>query len=92
MRMRALSLAALLIASWPIGLFAADQDGRYTIYGRGNDSCGEFARNFEMNAAGKPSGLFSDLGFVDGYLTAINELTDATYSITGRSDASGRDR
>jgi hypothetical protein len=58
MRMRALSVATLLIALWPIGLFAADQDKRCTHYGRGNDSCGKLARNFEMDAAGKPSGLF----------------------------------
>ena len=97
MRTRFLSFATILVVLGPVGLFAADRDGKYVIYGRGNNSCANFAGNIEKNAAGgsDPSTVatfYSELAFVDGYLTAINDLTDDTYAIDGNQDASGRDR
>lgn len=62
---------------------AVDVDGRALIYSVGTESCGHF------NAERKAGRDNPYLGWLGGYLSAINRVTPETYDIRGGTDMDG---
>ncbi|MFQ5783980.1 MAG: peptidoglycan-binding protein [Alphaproteobacteria bacterium] len=71
----AVVLLALLIA--PLAARAADGDGRFAIKGAGGARCEAFVA--ARKARGEPYAAFR--GWLNGYLTAFNQLSPETYDI-----------
>lgn len=72
---RHLWLVAGLAACWPA--LGADQDGRFAIKGAGFASCDDF-----LAARSQRSERFYQFGgWINGYLTALNELSEATFDL-----------
>lgn len=64
------SMAALLLA--PQIASGADADGQFAVKGAGSLTCTELTAVIEK----EPQNTFLLAGWMDGYLTAINQLTD----------------
>ncbi len=73
-------LGALMAAPaflWPTAAPAADAEGRFALKGGGAAPCSAFLR--ARQEAGMERQLFE--GFVDGYVTAANQLTPDTFDL-----------
>jgi hypothetical protein len=67
----------LAAVATPVAL-ASDEQGRYAIKGFGQTPCSQFT---EAREERKPGYLVMG-GWVEGYLTALNEVTPATFDLT----------
>ncbi|MEQ8233390.1 MAG: peptidoglycan-binding domain-containing protein [Gammaproteobacteria bacterium] len=68
-------LLAMLTIAVSITAHAADGDGRFMVKGGGRASCAEFLAAHEA----RDDALVSLAGWVDGYLTHVNEATPETF-------------
>jgi len=75
MHCRTRLLAAFLLLACATATSAADGEGRFMVKGGGRTSCAAFIAAHE--ARGKE--LVSLAGWVDGYLTHVNEATPETF-------------
>ena len=64
-------------AAGPSALWAVDTDGNFVIRGAGQANCTEFVRHRREGG----DAYVSIAGWVDGYLTANNELRERTFSV-----------
>lgn len=72
-------LAALLLSlSWVPPLSAADQAGRFVLKGAANAGCNDYLKAYED----KPGGFLLYLGWLGGYITALNQYRNNTYDLT----------
>jgi hypothetical protein len=70
--------ASVILALVSTGSGAADKDGRFAIRGPGLMTCGEYVQAREAR-----SPLYHQFGgWLDGYLTGVNQYRAATYDIT----------
>lgn len=70
-------LAVLTVLAAP-GVWAADQHGLFSIRGAGLLTCGTFVAERE-----KASEAYMMMGgWLDGYITGVNELAESTFDIT----------
>ena len=69
------AVCALLVCSSPA--VAADPQGQFAIKGGGQQSCGTFLTAWEERSS--DLGLYA--GWIDGYLTGLNQFTDSTYDL-----------
>lgn len=74
-QMTALALSCLLT---PLTLAAADKEGNFAVEGAGLASC----ENFVAERAKKSNVYWMFGGWLDGYVTAINQFAPDTYDIT----------
>lgn len=70
-------LLATLALGWPTAAAAADAEGRFALKGGGAAPCSAFLR--ARQEPGVERHLFE--GFVDGYITAANQLTPDTFDL-----------
>jgi hypothetical protein len=76
--MRALAAVTLVLLSTAVPTLAADADGRFSIRGQGLLTCEHYVRAREAKSA-----LYHQFGgWIDGYLTGVNQYRGATYDIT----------
>lgn len=66
-----------LVALSPSVLQAADRDGHYVVKGAGTASCADYADAYDDKAGD----FLLYLGWLGGYLTAVNEYRAETYDI-----------
>ena len=79
MRKTALGLAvALAAAGGAGGSQAADEQGSFAIKGAGAETCRDFIAARERSPAAQA--VF--LGWMEGYLTSVNELTPGSYDVS----------
>lgn len=60
-------------------VYGADEHGRYWIYGVGKHSCATFTREIKGNRLS----YVAYKGWVSGYLTSSNRLSEETYNLLG---------
>jgi hypothetical protein len=70
--------AALLLLALPVPALAADPDGNFAVDGIGAETCQHFVAEREKNS----NYYFMYGGWLDGYLTAINQYTSETFDLT----------
>ena len=75
--MRLGALAALLLTA-AIPAMAADEEGNFAIDGAGTVACERFIEAYD----GKTRDFFVFAGWIDGYVTAMNQQQEATYDLT----------
>ena len=78
-------LAIALVLSAPV--FATDSIGRFVTLGFGTKSCGVVVEAYPKNGLGK----LNHGVWVEGYLTAINELLYHDVNVAQGTDPSARD-
>lgn len=72
--MRKFTLILLVLVTQ--GIYAADSNGNYAIWGAGNQSC----HKYNLTRSAGEDAVFKD--YVMGYLTAYNHQATETYSIS----------
>jgi len=77
MRRLALAAAGAAAGLLPITAFAADQEGNFAVKGAGVASC----ENYSQARQEKSNLYFRFGGWMEGYLTAINEHREQTYDV-----------
>ncbi|MFC2992563.1 peptidoglycan-binding domain-containing protein [Halomonas tibetensis] len=75
-----LPLGALLLPALLGSAQAADTDGNYAVRGAGTLRCADFFN--EVSEGGGGAGVPAYVAWIDGYLTAHNRMTDATFDIS----------
>lgn len=65
----------LCLGALPLVAYAADDNGNFAIKGGGLQSCQALIKAFE----GQTDDLKLYAGWIDGYLTGLNQFTDQTY-------------
>lgn len=79
MRLRSFVFFALTLVAFCVP--AADEEGKYVVWGAGRASCNTYLRE-----RGDDTAMRKFKGFLMGYLTAYNVLTPGTYRISGQKD------
>ncbi|MDJ0738251.1 MAG: peptidoglycan-binding domain-containing protein [Gammaproteobacteria bacterium] len=69
---------ALLIAATAFGADAAEKTGQFAIKGAGAQTCGQFIAAWDQGN----TDLKQYAGWIDGYVTAVNQHVDNTYDTT----------
>ena len=80
-RVLAGALLGVVLLGAPLAAQAADSEGRTMVVGTGLDPCTIVQFGGTLTVVG--------MAWVAGYLTAVNDLTPETVSITGSTDAGG---
>jgi len=68
----------LLCLSSTFPAAAADQSGRFVIKGAGTATCKDYLEAYQD----KPGGFLLYLGWIGGYVTAVNQYRSDTYDLT----------
>lgn len=76
--MRSILTVALCSFLVPLTAQAADSEGKFTVKGVGLASCERFVAEREKNS--ELAAMFA--GWLDGYLSAINQIAPETYDVT----------
>lgn len=71
-------MVAIAFAGWGHAVLAADSEGRFAIKGAGQQSCAKYREAWEQDST--DLGLYG--GWIEGYLTGLNQFRDATFDIT----------
>lgn len=70
-------LLTVTVALAPLAADAADVDGRFAIKGAGGTTCSAFVDALEQ----REERLFAYGGWLEGYMTAMNQTLDQTYDL-----------
>jgi hypothetical protein len=78
--------AALTLGIWPAASQVhSDRNGKYTVLGLGNASCGEWTKD----RAAKGWEALVDEAWIQGFLTSYNLYGPSTINISRETDRSG---
>ncbi len=75
--MKRLIFTLLVFLAAPLAAQAADSEGRFAIKGAGLGTC----ESFTKARAEKSNAYYVFGGWLDGYMTAVNQLTDDTFDM-----------
>ena len=86
-------LYLLIILTFSIPAFAVDEEGRYTIYGQGTRSCGDYVdavHEVERKGHGARMQWFGS--YLTGYLSAVNYYAYGVSDVMDDKDVKGLER